>query len=305
MRATFNNPFKAKGRWYRGNLHAHSLNSDGSLTPEQLASLYRSCGYDFLSITDHGKLTETEGLSTPRFLLIPGEEICVGTSEASTFFHIVAIDIGEELPVDDFDDHEDPQRVIELIRGLGGEAIVAHPYWSGLTFNDLIGLEGHRGLEVYNANCELTVNRGLSNAHWDDLLSAGSRPLGFAVDDTHGVRRENLPSDSCGGWINVKAEDLAVDHLMASIRGGLFYPSNGPEIKGIRIRDGVISVSTSPARAISFVSNAGLGERHTGVTDLLTEAMYVPRGGERYIRIEVSDEAGRTAWSNPIFITSS
>lgn len=304
LSAVFHNPFEVRGRWFRGNLHTHSLNSDGGLTVEQLTSLYRACGYDFLSITDHGTLTETGDHSTPRFLLIPGEEISVGTSEAGTFLHIVAINIGRELPVEEADPDESPQMVIDLIHEMGGEAIIAHPYWSGLTFNDLIGLKGLLGLEVYNTNCDLTINRGLSNVHWDNLLASGQRLLGFAFDDAHSELRENLPSDSCGAWINVKAESLTVHCLMASIRRGLFYSSSGPEIENIHVGEGEISVKTSPAKTISFVSNAGLGERHTTGSGHLTEAAYTLRGRERYVRIESSDKYGRTAWSNPIFITS-
>ena len=57
MRIEFPNPFKAPGRWFKGNLHTHTTNSDGLLTPSQIAFLYKANGYDFLSITDHGKLT--------------------------------------------------------------------------------------------------------------------------------------------------------------------------------------------------------------------------------------------------------
>lgn len=302
MRTVFNNPFEARGRWFKGNLHTHSLNSDGNLTVKQLTSLYRSCGYDFLSITDHGVLTVTEGLSTPRFLLIPGEEVSVGASGAGTSLHIVALNITTELPVEEGDRGESPQRVIDLIRESGGEAVIAHPYWSGLTFNDLIGLGGYLGLEVFNTVCDLTINRGLSNVHWDNLLTAGRRLLGFGVDDAHSKTREGLPSDSCGAWIRVKAESLTVDRLMASIRRGLFYSSTGPEIKNIHIGGDEISVSTSPAKTISFVSNATLGERYTAEGDCLVEAAYTLRGGESYVRIESSDKYGRTAWSNPIYI---
>jgi len=278
LRTAFNNPFEARGRWFKGNLHTHSSNSDGNLTVKQLVSLYRRSGYDFLSITDHGRLTETGGLSTPEFLLIPGEEVIVGTSEAGTFLHIVAINIERELPVEEADAD---------------------------TFNDLIGLEDYLGLEVYNTNCDLTINRGLSNVHWDDLLASGRRLLGFAVDDAHSENRANLPLDSCGAWISVKAESLTTDSLMASIRRGLFYSSTGPEIRDIHFGEDRIYVSTSPAKTISFVSNSGLGERHTAEGGYLTEAAYTLRGTEGYVRVELSDKNGRTAWSNPIYMEPS
>lgn len=40
-------------RWYKGNLHTHSLWSDGDDFPEHIALWYRERGYDFLAISDH------------------------------------------------------------------------------------------------------------------------------------------------------------------------------------------------------------------------------------------------------------
>jgi hypothetical protein len=60
--------------------------------------------------------------------MIPGEEICMGSSERRRFNHIVGLNIDGELPVRDFQRRESPQRVIDLIGELGGVTILAHPY---------------------------------------------------------------------------------------------------------------------------------------------------------------------------------
>lgn len=46
--------------WYRGNLHTHSLWSDGDDYPEMIALWYREHGYDFLCFTDHNVLPNTQ-----------------------------------------------------------------------------------------------------------------------------------------------------------------------------------------------------------------------------------------------------
>ncbi len=302
MRSVFGNPFEAEGRWFRGNLHTHTLNSDGEMSPGQIVEAYEEARYDFLSITDHGKLTDTDELSSQGLLLIPGEEVCVGSSENGRFFHVVGVGIYGEIPVKDLDRSMTPQRAIDLIRGLGGEAIVAHPYWSGLTQNDLVGLRGQLGLEVYNTTCELDIGKGLSSVHWDSLLANGLRLLGFAVDDAHSKERPYLPRDSCRAWISVRAVSLMEDRIMDSIRRGLFYSSNGPEIRNLEIKEDEIRVTSSPARSIAFISNEWLGQKNTAETGTIEEACYKLTGGETYVRIEVTDREGRTAWSNPFFI---
>ncbi len=45
-------------RWWKGNLHTHSLWSDGDDYPEMIADWYRSNGYHFLGISDHNILAE-------------------------------------------------------------------------------------------------------------------------------------------------------------------------------------------------------------------------------------------------------
>ncbi|MEZ6107696.1 MAG: hypothetical protein R3B96_16655 [Pirellulaceae bacterium] len=46
--------------WYRGNLHTHSLWSDGNDFPEMIADWYKSNGYHFLGLSDHNILSRGE-----------------------------------------------------------------------------------------------------------------------------------------------------------------------------------------------------------------------------------------------------
>ncbi len=48
----------AAPRWFKGNLHTHSLWSDGDDYPEMIADWYKRSGYQFLAISDHNVLQE-------------------------------------------------------------------------------------------------------------------------------------------------------------------------------------------------------------------------------------------------------
>lgn len=48
------------GRWQRGNLHTHSLWSDGNDFPEMIVDWYKRAGYQFLALSDHNILSTTE-----------------------------------------------------------------------------------------------------------------------------------------------------------------------------------------------------------------------------------------------------
>ncbi len=45
-------------RWWKGNLHTHSLWSDGNDFPEMIADWYRRNGYNFLALSDHNVLSQ-------------------------------------------------------------------------------------------------------------------------------------------------------------------------------------------------------------------------------------------------------
>jgi hypothetical protein len=291
------NPFKIEGRWYKGNLHTHTTNSDGAWAPDRVVAEYISNDYDFLFITDHGKVTDVSNLSKNGFLVLNGSELGAGKAELGQSYHLLALNLKEPVPTKGLT----AQEAINEVKSRGGEVIVAHPYWSGLTFNDIINLEGHLGIEVFNTTCFNCIGKGHSAIQWDDLLARKKQMLGFAVDDTHQHFSDFRPIDICSAWIMVKLPELTEREVMKAIIAGRFYASNGPAINDISIKDGKILVKTSEAKVINFIVNISSGESHTAMGGkLLTEAEYRIRGSERYVRVECFDKDGKTAWSNAI-----
>ena len=49
-----------EARWFKGNLHTHSLWSDGDDYPESIIAWYKNEGYNFLAISDHNVLAQGE-----------------------------------------------------------------------------------------------------------------------------------------------------------------------------------------------------------------------------------------------------
>ena len=56
---------RVDGRWFKGNTHTHTLNSDGDSTPDDVVRWYREHGYHFLVLTDHNFLTEHRRAQRP------------------------------------------------------------------------------------------------------------------------------------------------------------------------------------------------------------------------------------------------
>jgi len=295
----FPNPFEMEGEWFKGNLHAHTTQSDGSLSPLDVCKLYKAYGYDFLFITDHRDVTPIRDLSKSlagNFLVFKGIELDVPSSEIGTKYHIIGLNVKNKI------EYRDPQKCINEILREGGEALIAHPYWSSLTVHDLLKIRGYLGIEIYNTHCHYSVSKGFSTVHWDDLLSRKHYVLGFAVDDAHWYK-DKLPMDACGAWIMVKAPSLSEDSIMNSIRRGLFYSSTGPEFFDIKFNDEEIYVKCSPVTSISFISRNGLGFRFNAEGNTITEISCPLDNFEVFLRIELESSDGGKAWINPIMLS--
>ena len=288
--------FDAPGKWYKANLHAHTTESDGKLTPAQEALHYRRQGYDVLAITDHEKVTPTAEYCASDFLCLEGIEIASGHSESDGNFHVV----GLGLPVGFADrPHDHPQSTLDAIAAAGGLGFIAHPYWSCLVAHDLLGLRHCLGIELINYGCEIEIGKGVSTVHWEDLLVRGERYFGLGVDDGH-----RCGWDFYGGFTMIKAEDLSRESILAALRAGHCYASMGPLIHELQVTDEAICVECTPAAAINFFANNQQGwciQKEDRPP--LTGARYLRTGHERYVRVEIVSETGLRAWSQPIWST--
>jgi len=289
------NPFRAPGEWYRANLHAHTTVSDGDVSPEECADFYHRAGYQVLAVSDHRHVTEVAG-DRAGFLLLRGIELDGGRSRQGTTYHIVGLDVGSPGPME-VPPGASGQDLVNMIREDGGLAFVAHPYWSGLMAQDIAGIEGCFAVEVYNTGCDLEVLRGFSMVQWDDLLTLGYDYGGLAVDDGHSSR-----FDHGRGWTMIRAEELSAEAVRDALLRGRFYATTGPEILDITVADGEIAVRTSPAKSIAMVSVPGIGARRLAAGENTITSAEFPLPKARYCRIEVMDERGKRAWSNPFLL---
>lgn len=59
---------------YKANLHCHTTDSDGYLTPEQMKAEYKKRGYSVLAYTDHAYMRDRSSLNDENFVAISGYE---------------------------------------------------------------------------------------------------------------------------------------------------------------------------------------------------------------------------------------
>jgi hypothetical protein len=76
-------PSAPEPRWWRGNLHTHTLWSDGDGFPEMVAEWYRDHGYQFLAISDHNVLSQGERWVDLKAVAARAKDVQKGGSPAS------------------------------------------------------------------------------------------------------------------------------------------------------------------------------------------------------------------------------
>ncbi len=304
-------PFSLPGRFWRGNLHTHSTLSDGALQPEQVVEAYKGAGYDFIQLSDHfmeqfgWPIADTRRWRSNNFTTLIGAEIHAPATKVGELWHILAAG----LPLD-FAPPTAAETGPELAaraRADGAFVAIAHPAWSQLTIEDGRALASAHAVEIYNHGCAVETDRGDGFYLMDQLLNEGRRLTAIATDDAH-FRHGDY--DAFGGFVEVKAESLEPEALLAALKAGHFYSSQGPRIHDLSFGATEASIDCSPVQAITLTTGTSralskVGRQITGATFDLTNVGQNNRAKDApatWVRATIIDAAGRRAWTNPIWV---
>lgn len=298
--------------FHRGNLHTHSLESDGDVPPEDVFRWYRSNGYQFVALTDHNRRIEPNvyrHLERSGFKILPGEEITMLGGGRQV--HVNAICSKETIGGGTFSTKAEALGfAIRKIDAQGGIALINHPNFDrSLAADDL--WEGRRAtlLEIMSGHPYVYSNgvdgRPAHEALWSELLTRGAELHAVAVDDAHHFSPNMSPDKTARpgrAWIATFAEanaDVDVATTCAAIRNGSFYASDGVRLDRIRVTDRSFTVwpHDPTARVVFF----GPGDQ-TLATESSTEhgASYTLSGGERWVRARIERADGAKAWTQPM-----
>ena len=299
-------------RWYKGNTHTHTLNSDGDSTPDDVVKWYREHGYQFLVLTDHNFLTSVDALNAlhgadERFLVIRGEEVTELFEDKS--LHVNGLDVAHQVEPQGGTSVVDVlQRNVDAIRAAEGVPHINHPnYRWSISADELRQIRNNKLFEIFNGHP--MVNSvggggvpGLEEV-WDAILTAGIRLYAIAVDDAHTFKDPGNPAVAGPGrgWVAVRAPKLEARALLDAMERGDFYASTGVELSGFYVSRQAMTVTVAATSyskyRIQFIGARGeiLREVHD------SHATYVFNGDEQYVRAKVIESNGAIAWCQPVF----
>jgi hypothetical protein len=92
-------PSSGGRRWWAGDLHTHTVHSDGAMTVAELARLARGNGLDFIAVTDHNTVSHHRELAAAGrrygITLIPGQEVTTSQGHANALGDVGWVDFRE------------------------------------------------------------------------------------------------------------------------------------------------------------------------------------------------------------------
>jgi hypothetical protein len=309
-------PKPQAARWFKGNLHTHTVNSDGDSTPDDVVRWYRERDYQFLVLTDHNYLTSVDGLNAvhgadDKFLVVKGEEVTDRFGDKP--LHVNGLEVERLVtPTGGQSVLDVVQRMVDGIRAARGVPSINHPNFGwAITPDELGQLERTRLFEVFNGHP--TVNNlgggGVPSLEetWDRILSSGKMLYGIAVDDAHYFKRPEDPTAPRPGkgWVYVRSPRLEGRALVEALERGDFYSSTGVQMQTVDASTTALSlaVKTEPSSKyrIQFIGRQG-----RILSDVTTPtASYTFKGDEGYVRAKVLESNGKVAWIQPVPVGAS
>ena len=152
-------------------------------------------------------------------------------------------------------------------------------------------------MEVYNS---------ISGSPWNapradssvllDVVAANGRCIPqVAADDCHFYTGEQ-----CMSYTMLQADALTPEGVIAALKRGSFYASQGPQFIEAELTDTELIVRTSPVSRCTFISNLVWVAGRCRMGEGMVENVYRLQPGETFIRCEIEDSAGRRAWLSPV-----
>ncbi len=271
--------------WFKGDLHIHTVFSDGLYEPHQIKDFYKAYAYQFLAFSDHpnGGTVYHFDVDDDDFVTIPAYEFaadplrvhinCIGAAVGPEGIHPAGPDM---------------QGAVDRVNKQGGFAFFCHPFVYDYP-NPAYVLTGLSGLEIintgaisYRAGQDDAVRRGTALDLWDELLTKGQRLWGFVNSDFHWFCNE----EPCVAFNMVDAPSLRATDLLQSLNAGRFYASTGLRLREILVEETSITVECEQAACIRFIGAGG----NTLKESCGHRATYGVQGDEIYVRVECTDE---------------
>ena len=313
-------------RWWKGDLHMHTVHSDGNWTVAELISSGRSTGLDFIVITDHNTASHHEEIDrlskgSRHPLVLRGEEITTYGGHTNAW----------GLPAGTWIDFRtrpgDTSRISKIAAAAhraGALISINHPFalCGGCSWTYDQAARDFDSIEVWNGPWDFTDEPALKM--WDKILQSGRRITAIASSDSH------RPDTPIGKPTTHVAAVLSRPALLNAIRRGHVYLTDGTArvdpgfeaelVEGTRrsraaigdelrllapgtVRFFITTKAGPPDSTVSLISDGQILKSFSAKPDGQPQVIEIECQRDTYFRLEVRDGTQTMlALTNPIYI---
>ena len=216
-------------RLLKGDLHTHTLASDGVLTLDELGRHALRHGLDFLAVTDHNQMVSKDALPNIEGLtMIPGVEWSHYQGHANF--------IGVDRPFDGTyftDNLDDTRAIFTTARARGALITLNHPFEETCPYSFDFDALPFDALEVWNGPMRESNLRAI--ALWQGMLSSGQKVPICGGSDYH---RDRLFQILGGPTLCVYAPSASMADILSAVRGGHSFITFSPEGPTLQLQSG-------------------------------------------------------------------
>ncbi len=216
--------------WFRGDLHAHTIHSDGHWDIPDLVAHGREYHLDFITLTDHNTVSGLAQMDS----YTADDLLTMGGIELTTYYgHALALGVRQWIDWRVQPGGLTMPMIVEKVTEAGGLFVIAHPMNDGdpvcsgcdWAYPDMMPGNA-RFAEMWNSIWEADGNNNDGVKLWYQWLNAGYRIIGTAGTDLHQPMIDPEP-----GFNIVFAHELSEKAILAAIRRGHLFLSSGPYIE--------------------------------------------------------------------------
>ncbi|QUL55321.1 PHP domain-containing protein [Paenibacillus tritici] len=209
--------FHKHPRWIRGDLHMHSVHSDGAYTIGEAMQSCKDKGLEFMALTDHNNASQNIAAlaADDQLVLIPGVELTSYKGHCNLLGHPDALDDFRILTP------EQARRELQQATDKGAFISLNHPFCTNCPWE--LGFDlPFDAVEVWNGPWR-PINRAAVN-WWQEQLASGQKIIAVGGSDTHRVEphaRHGTPT------AYVRSEAESQEEILRGIRAGHVVLSSG------------------------------------------------------------------------------
>ena len=220
-------------KWYKGDTHLHTTNSDGKFTKQELINKCKKIGLDFAIITDHNYNSVEKSYDDGEIIVIQGQELTDYLGHINVW--------GKKVPAEapyNINSHQDYLELVDKCKKAGSLISLNHPFCSNCPFRTEKDDFPFDTVEVWNT---IQHSDNIKNMQWwSEQLLQGKKIMAVGGSDYHrdyaSIPLLAMPTTY------VLADEKSPEAILRALKQGRCFVTNSPKSSNLFLSVGDVEI---------------------------------------------------------------